>query len=138
MIHEDTRRITLENNVDLLNKEEVFSIVGAAIEVHKELCRGFLEAVYQEALEKELGARGVPYSSQSPITIKYKGSRLAKECVADLVCHGKIIVELKALDCLSSKEDAQSLNYLKATRLRVGLLINFGGSKILEWKRFIM
>jgi GxxExxY protein len=81
--------------------------------------------------------RGIPFSSQSQIAIHYKGRQLAKEYVADLVCCEKIIVELKALDCLSSKEEAQLLNYLKATGFRVGLLINFGRIGILEWKRYI-
>jgi hypothetical protein len=78
MIHEDTRRNTKGKRVDLLYKEEVFSIIGAAIEVHKELGPGFLEAVYQEALEMELSAREVPFLSQSQITIEYKGKRIAK------------------------------------------------------------
>lgn len=122
---------------ELILKEEVFAIVGAAIEVHRELGPGFLEAVYQEAIEMELRERGIPFEAQKPLRIIYKGKTLNKEYFADLVCYDKIIVELKALDRLSGNEEAQILNYLKATGLRVGVLINFGGHGKLEWKRFV-
>jgi GxxExxY protein len=122
---------------ELILKEEVYAVVGAAIEVHKELGFGFLEAVYQEAMEIELRQRQIPYEAQVPLTILYQGRQLTKEYVSDLVCYGQIIVELKALDQLSGGEEAQLLNYLKATGLRVGLLINFGNSAKLEWKRFV-
>ena len=122
---------------ELLLKDEVFAIIGAAIEVHRELGCGFLEAVYQEALEIELENRQLPFEAQKPLVIFYKKHRLKKEYVADLVCHGQIIVEIKALDRLSGKEESQILNYLKATGLRVGVLINFGSHGKLEWKRFV-
>jgi GxxExxY protein len=122
---------------EILFKDEVFAIYGAAIEVHRELGPGFLEAVYQEALEIELRDRGVPFESQKPLTIHYKGRKLKKEYVADLVCHEQIIVELKALDLLAKKEESQILNYLKATGLRVGLLLNFGSEGKLERKRLV-
>lgn len=122
---------------ELILKDEVFAIVGAAIEVHRELGPGFLEAVYQEALELELRERNIPFEAQKSLRIYYKGKVLNKEYFADLVCHGQIIVELKALDRLSGNEEAQVLNYLKATGLRVGVLINFGSHGKLEWKRFI-
>ena len=83
---------------ELIFKDEVFSIVGAAVEVHKELGPGFLEAVYQEALEIELAVRGISFEAQKAIRIQYKGNTLKKEYVADLLFFGKIIVELKALD----------------------------------------
>lgn len=124
--------------VELLLKEEVFAIIGAAIEVHKKLGSGFLEPVYQEALEIELAWREVPFQSQYPLTIQYKGRPLRKEYVADLVCFDQVIVELKALQQLSCREEAQLLNYLKATGLRVGLLINFGSHGKLEWKRMVL
>lgn len=120
----------------LLLKEEVYAIVGAAMEVHRELGSGFLEAVYQEAIEMELESRGIPFEPEKPLTICYKSHRLNKGYVADLVCYGKVIVELKCLDRLSKKEESQLLNYLKATGLRVGVLINFGGAE-LEWKRLV-
>ncbi len=119
----------------LLLKDEVYSIVGSAIEVHRELGAGFLEAVYQEALEIEMECRGTPFEAQKPLPIYYKGRRLKKEYVADLVCYDQVVVELKALDRLTTKEESQILNYLKATGLRVGLLINFGSTGQLEWKR---
>ncbi len=122
---------------ELILKDEVFAIIGAAIEVHRELGPGFLEAVYQEALEIELASHDIPFESRKTLTITYKGRPLKKEYEADLVCYGQIIVELKALDRLSGKEEAQILNYLKATGLRVGLLINFGSHGRLEWKRFV-
>lgn len=121
----------------LLMKEEVYAIVGAALEVHRELGTGFLEAVYQEAMAIELETHGLAFEAQKPLTICYKGRTLNKEYYPDFVCAGQIIVELKALDRLSKKEDAQLLNYLKATGLRVGVLINFGSSPELEWKRFV-
>jgi len=123
---------------ELLLKDEVYAVVGAAIEVHRVLGVGFLEAVYQESLEIEMESRSIPFEAKKNLTITYKGRRLKKEYEADLVCYGQIVVELKALDCLSSKEEAQLLNYLKATGLRVGLLINFGSVGKLEWKRFVV
>jgi GxxExxY protein len=122
---------------DLILKKEVYAIIGAAIEVHRELGAGFLEAVYQEALEIELQIRGISFEPQKPLAIFYKGQQLEKVYIADLICYGQIVVELKALDHLSGVEEAQILNYLKATGMRIGLLINFGSSGKLEWKRFI-
>lgn len=122
---------------EILLKDEVFQIVGAAIEVHRELGCGFLEPVYQEALEIELHTRGIPFSAQEELTILYKNQPLKKLYIPDFICFGQIIVELKALDRLSGKEESQILNYLKATNLRVGLLINFGSVGRLEWKRFV-
>jgi GxxExxY protein len=122
---------------ELILKDEVFAIIGAAIEVHRELGPGFLEAIYQEAMEIELASHNIPFEARKTLTISYKGRPLKKEYEADLVCYGHIIVELKALDRLSGKEEAQILNYLKATGLRVGLLVNFGSHGRLEWKRFV-
>lgn len=125
------------SNIDLLFKEEVFGLIGAAIDVHRELGAGFLEAVYHEALEMEFRSRNIPFESQKSLPVSYKGIRLRKEYVADFLVFEKIIVELKALDRLSGIEEAQILNYLKASGLRVGVLINFGSVGKLEWKRFI-
>jgi len=122
---------------EILYREEVFKIIGAAIEVHKTLGAGFFEAVYQEALEIEFRLQGIPYESQKQIQIGYKDRILAKEYIADVVCYDKIILELKALDVITGREEAQLLNYLKATGIRVGLLINFGSVGKLEWKRYI-
>jgi len=122
----------------LIFAEEVYAIAGAAIEVHKKLGPGFLEAVYQEALEIEFGLRGIPFTSQKNLTVRYKGVVLRKEYCADFVCYGKIIVELKALSKLSGTDEAQLINYLRATGLEVGVLINFGSSPRLDWKRFVL
>ncbi len=122
---------------ELILKEEVFSIVGAAMEVHTVLGSGFLEAVYQEALELESRSRQLPFESQKVLKIHYKEHFLQKEYIADLIYFDKIVVELKTLDRLSGKEDSQLLNYLKATGMKVGVLINFGSHPKLEWKRFV-
>jgi len=122
---------------ELIYKDEVFAIVGAAIEVHRVLGSGFLEGVYQEAMEIECLTKGVPAVSQRILQIHYKHQTLKKEYIADLVCFEKIIVELKALDKLSGREEAQLINYLKATGYKVGVLINFGSHPKLEWKRFV-
>ena len=124
--------------VNLVLRDEVYAIVGAAIEVHRQLGPGFLEAVYQEAMERELAERGIAYVSQKRMQILYKGKLLESYYIADLVCFDQIIVELKALPRLSGTEEAQVLNYLKATNLKVGLLVNFGSYGRLEWKRLVM
>jgi len=122
---------------DLLFKDEVYALVGAAMAVYNQLGLGFLEAVYQEALEIELAERGIPFVSQKELRILYKGQPLKKTYISDLTCYEKIIVELKAIDRLTGKDTAQLLNYLKATGLRLGLLINFGNVEKLEWERRI-
>ena len=106
------------------------------MEVHKELGCGFLEAVYQEALGSEFSIQGLPNKAQPIIEIFYKGQTLDKKYQPDFVCYEEIIVEIKAISSLSGVEEAQIINYLKATGLKVGLLINFG-SKSLEHKRLV-
>lgn len=123
--------------MELLYKDEVYAIVGAAMEVYNNLGPGFLEAVYQEAMELETATRKIPTLLEQKLTIQYKGLPLKKFYEADLICYGKIIVEIKALDKLTSREEAQIINYLKATGLKVGVLINFGAQNNLEWKRLI-
>ena len=125
------------NAHELILKEEVYKIVGAAMEVSNELGAGFLEAVYQEALGIELKSRALPFVAQPTITIAYKGRILTKEYVPDFVCYDQIIVEIKAIKELTTIEQAQLLNYLKATGKPVGLLLNFGAPK-LEWKRMVL
>jgi GxxExxY protein len=122
---------------ELLLKDEVFAIIGAAIEVHRELGPGFHEAVYHEAMEIELADHGIPFLAQEPLTIRFKTHILKKRYEPDLLCYNQVIAELKALNQLSGADEAQLLNYLKATGLRVGLLINFGSIGKLEWKRYI-
>ncbi len=122
---------------ELLLKDEVYAIIGAAMEVHTALGSGFLEAVYHEAMELDEAERSIPFESHKKLKISYKGRILEKEYEADQVCYEQIVVEMKALDRLTSREEAQLLNYLKATGLRVGLLINFGSVGKLEWRRLV-
>ena len=121
---------------EFLHKNETFALIGVAMEVHSELGPGFLEAVYQEAFELELKRREIPYEREKILNIYYKNEKLKKEYTADFYCFGKIIVELKALNSLNSEHEAQLLNYITATKTKVGLLINFG-TKSLEYKRMI-
>jgi GxxExxY protein len=122
----------------LLLKEEFYAVMGAAMEVHRVLGPGFLEPVYQEALQFELSDRAIPFEADKLLPISYKGRTLEKYYKADVICYGQLILELKALDCLTGREEAQLLNYLKATGLRVGLLINFGSTGRLEWLRRVL
>lgn len=121
----------------LIYRQEVYQFIGAAIEVHSILGSGFAEAVYHEALLLECTWRNIPFVSEKPLTIIYKGTMLQKYYVPDLICYDKIVVELKALTELTDKEVAQVLNYLKATGFHLGLLINFGSSGKLEWQRLV-
>ena len=123
---------------ELVLKDEVYQIVGAALEVYWQLGRGFLEPVYQEALEMELRKRYIPFESQCRLTIHYKGESLRKQYIADLMCFGQIIAELKACDRLTGADEGQILNYMKATGKSVGLLFNFGSAVKLEWKRYVI
>ena len=122
--------------MELLYEKETYAIIGAAMEVHKELGYGFLEAVYQEALEIEFQQRGIPYKREQPLTLYYKCKPLNKFYVPDFICHDKIIIELKAVDKIKSEHEGQVVNYLTATKLKLGLILNFGKSS-LEHKRII-
>ena len=119
-----------------MRDERTYKIIGAALEVHKQLGCGFLEAVYQEALGREFGIQEIPFISQPVVEIVYKGKPLSKTYQPDFVCYDEVIVEIKAISGLMGLEEAQVINYLKAAKLRVGLLINFG-TKSLEHKRFV-
>jgi GxxExxY protein len=122
---------------ELLYKDEVYQIIGAAIEVHKELGSGFLESVYEEAMTLESKSRKIPHDTQVRINIHYKAQPIGKEFIADYVGFGKIIAEFKCIPKLTRIEEAQIINYLKATGMEVGLLINFGSKGKLEWKRYV-
>lgn len=123
--------------VELLFKEEVYAIIGAVMRVYNALGPGFLEAVYQEALEIEFSRSQIPFAAQYPIAVFYDGIRLNSTYIADFLAYEAVIVEIKALKKLTSREEAQLLNYLKATKMKVGLLVNFGADSKLEWKRMV-
>ena len=114
-----------------------YAVLGAAMEVHRELGNGFLEAVYEEALAIELRPRAIPYASPVMLQLAYKGEPLVTTYRADLVCYGEVIVELKATTGLTNIDQAQLINYLKATRKRLGLLINLG-TPSLQHRRVIV
>jgi len=116
---------------------QTFAIIGSAIEVHRELGSGFLEPVYQEALAIELRRRNVPFEREVRLGITYKDEPLRCAYRADFVCYGEVIVELKAVSAMTTNDHAQLLNYLKATGLRRGLIINFGAQRI-ESKRMVL
>lgn len=118
----------------LLYGDETYRIIGAAIEVHKVIGCGFTEPLYQEAFEEELRLRNIPYQREKSFIYNYKGKALNKEFRPDFVCYGNIIVELKAVSELVDEHFAQVYNYLKATDMKLGMLINFG-KKTLEYKR---
>jgi len=122
--------------IELIYGAEAYKIIGAAMGVHSELGCGFLEAVYQEALELEFQYRKIPHQREAKLDIFYRGQLLKKYYEADFICYDKVIVELKALSALTSEHESQLLNYLKATGLKLGLLINFG-RKSLEYKRMV-
>ncbi|MDD3818230.1 MAG: GxxExxY protein [Actinomycetota bacterium] len=124
-------------NNDIMYKEECYKIIGACMNVHKELGPGFLEAVYQESLMLEFLEQGIPFEKEKDIRIVYKGKTLDKCYKADFLCFDNIIVEVKALAEISNDHISQLLNYLKATKLRVGLLVNFGSSSLV-YKRLIL
>lgn len=121
----------------LLYEQEVYAVVGAAMEVYNQLGSGFLEAVYEEAMTIESTLRNIPFQTQVHLPVQYKGRMLKKSYIADFIAYDKVLVEFKCIPRLTSVEQAQIINYLKVTAMRVGLLINFGNREELEWKRFI-
>lgn len=122
----------------IIYKDESYSIVGAAFHVYNKLGHGFLEAVYQEALEIEFQRRGIPYEREKELKIMYDGVELKQTYKADFVCYGKMIVELKAVSDLDDAHRSQVYNYLHATGYRLGLLLNFGCSDELEKERIVL
>ena len=115
---------------NVLFKDESYKIVGAAMNVHNTLGHGFLEPVYQEAMQIEFEFLHIPYQREVSLPIQYRGRQLEKNYVADFICYDKIIVELKALSTITSEHKAQVINYLKATNFELGLLINFGAPRL--------
>ena len=113
---------------------ETFAIIGAAMEVHRQLGHGFLEAVYQEAMAIEMTGRKIPFQREVPLPVSYKGQQLQCSYRADFVCYGNVVVELKAISQLTGADEAQVINEMKATGIQRALLINFGAPS-LEYKR---
>lgn len=123
------------NEVD--NDPQTYAIIGAAMEVHKELGCGFLEVVYQQALSREFAVSKIPFKKEAQFPISYKEQTLDCYYQADFVCYDDIIVELKALDGLTAQHDSQLINYLKASRCKRGLLINFGQNSLQYRRRML-
>jgi GxxExxY protein len=120
----------------LLYEEQTFQIIGACMEVHKKLGNGFLESVYEEALEMEFIKRNILYLRQHKLNLFYDGLPMDKFFKADFLCYQSVILEIKAVSFLNKDMQKQTINYLHASNMQVGLLINFGESS-LKWKRFI-
>ncbi len=136
-IHEPSEIYGKEGKKEILYEAESFAIQGAIFNVYREMGCGFLEAVYQECLEKEFTRLKIPFKSQVEIVLSYKGERLNQTYKADFVCYGKIIVELKAVIETDMSHRAQILNYLKATGMRLGLLVNIGHFPMATVERFV-
>ncbi len=122
---------------EILYKEENYRIMGACFEVYSDKGNGFLEDVYQECLGIEFEERKIPYEEKPELKLAYKGRKLRKQYEPDFVCFDKIIVELKAVRALADEHRAQLFNYLKATKIKLGLLVNFGGHPKLEYERIV-
>ena len=120
-----------------LRDPHTFAIIGAAMEVHTELGCGFLESVYRNAMVVELEARRIPFRTEVPFPLKYKGRQLPLNYRADLVCFDSVVVEVKALRAVGPIEHAQAINYLKASNLARGLILNFGAHS-LEYRRVVL
>ena len=120
-----------------LLKEECYNVIGCCMEVHNHLGCGFLEPVYQEALSLEFSKQSIPFEKEKLLDVYYKGSMLSKKYIADFLCFNELIVELKAVDKFIPEYTGQVLNYLKVTGLKIGLLVNFGTTK-LQYKRVIL
>ncbi len=122
----------------VLYADESYKIVGACFEVYNEMGGGFLEPVYQECLEIELGFQGIPFVAQDELLLRYRQRTLKQKYKPDFICFGKIIVEIKAVSKLIDEHRAQVINYLNATGFELGLLVNFGSYPKLEWERLVL
>ncbi|MBE6516543.1 MAG: GxxExxY protein [Methanocorpusculum parvum] len=127
----------VSENDDIILADEVYQIMGATFKVYNTLGYGFLEAVYEEALGIELSRQEIPFQTQKPLSIYYDGEKLKKNYFADVVCYDKIILELKIKREIDGHDRTQIVNYLKATGCEVGLVINFGNPRYLEWKKYV-
>jgi GxxExxY protein len=126
------------NHEKVLFKEECYNIQGAIFEVYREMGCGFLETVYQECLEEEFRNRKIPFIAQQELRLMYKGKELEQSYKPDLICYDKIIIELKAVKEIAPEHEAQVFNYLKATKLKLGMLVNFGHYPKTQIKRIIL
>lgn len=124
--------------MEIIYKDEAYAIQGACFEVYKTLGSGFLEAVYQEALAQEFRLQNIPFAEQCELKLQYKNIPLHQTYKPDFICFDKIIVEIKAVSTLAPEHEAQLLNYLKITNMRLGLLVNFGHYPKVEIKRFAL
>ena len=122
----------------VLFRDESYTIQGAVYEVYREMSSGFLEAVYQECLALEFRRRDIPFEAQKDLAIVYKGETLQQTYRPDFLCFGKIVVELKAVRDLAPEHRAQILNYLRATGLGLGLLVNFGHHPKVQMERLVL
>jgi len=122
---------------ELLYKEEIYQLVGFCLEIHRELGKGHDEIIYKDAIVVELSRAGISFSREKSYEISYKGVILPHFYYADFVVWGKILLEAKAVESLTDSHVKQVLNYLAASKLRLGLLVNFGGDS-LEWKRVVL
>jgi GxxExxY protein len=123
---------------ELIHKDESYKIMGACFEVYKTMGPGFLESVYQECLALELMERGIPFAHPLKLSLTYKGQTLEKRYEADFVCYEKIIVEVKAVTKIINDHRAQTINYLRATGLRLALVVNFSSHHQLEHERLVI
>ena len=121
----------------ILLEEESYAIRGAVFEVYSQLGAGFAEPVYQDALEMELALRGIPFEAQKQIRIAYKGKELSQTYRADILCFGKIVLELKSVRALLPEHEAQLVNYLKAGPFRLGFLVNFSHVPLVDIRRYV-
>jgi GxxExxY protein len=122
----------------IIHKLESFEIMGACFEVYKEKGSGFVEAVYQECLEIELGLRSISFNAQQELALTYKGRPLKSKFKPDFICYDKVVLEIKAVSGLTDEHRAQVQNYLRATGLKLGLLVNFGHYPKVEYERIVL
>ncbi len=135
---EFTDSTDVKKGMHLTKGDRTYSIIGAAIEVHRDKGAGFVEAVYQECLELEFALQGIPFLAQNPLALTYKGHCLRQTFKPDFICFGDVLVEIKAVSAIVDEHRSQVINYLHATGLKVALLINFGNYRKVEFERIVL
>lgn len=131
------KRERREMKSDIILKDESYAVMGACFEVYKTMGPGFLESVYQECLTIEFSARQIPFIEKPCLNLTFKGTPLKQIYVPDFLCYGKMLLEIKAVKNLLDDFRAQTVNYLKATKKQLALLVNFGHYLQLEYERFV-